>query len=130
MKVIKGTHAPVNNIYSKDLRNLIDQMLNVNPNNRPTINGILEKPFIKKRVLAYMLDNFQNYKTDEKLDISEVLILIELKVQIEILREQAEKLGIYNSMVKELSFNNEVSEKPDNKSIKENTESNSKQKSK
>ncbi len=73
MKVIKGTHAPVNSIYSKELRNLVDQMLSVNPNNRPTINGILEKPFIKKRVLAYMLDNFQNYKTDERLDVSEVL---------------------------------------------------------
>jgi hypothetical protein len=70
-------------------------MLSVNPKSRPTIATILEKPFIKKRVTAYIYDFIQLarvecYEPDE--------------IQIEILKEQAVKLGVFNSIIKEISL--------------------------
>jgi hypothetical protein len=82
-------------MYSKELRTLIDQMLSVNPKNRPTIATILEKPFIKKRVAAYISDFIQNFKPENNFDGE--------GSQVDILKEQAEKLGIFNSIVKEIN---------------------------
>jgi hypothetical protein len=67
----------------------------VNPKSRPTISTILEKPFIKKKVAAYIYDFIQSYKSDPKLEADEM--------QCEILKEQAEKLGVFNSIMKEIS---------------------------
>jgi serine/threonine protein kinase len=82
-------------MYSKDLKMLIDQMLSVNPKNRPTIATILEKPFIKKKVAAYIYDFVQTYKNEQNLEFEEC--------QVDILKDQAEKLGIFNSMVKDIN---------------------------
>lgn len=95
LKVLKGVHNPVNSIYSKELRVLIDQMLSVNPKNRPTIATILEKPFIKKKVASYIYDFLQTFKTDLNSDIDQH--------QVEILKEQANKLGVFNTIMKEIS---------------------------
>jgi hypothetical protein len=95
LKVLKGIHNPVNSIYSKELRGLIDQMLSVNPKNRPTIATILEKPFIKKKVASYIYDFMQTYKSGVDLDAEEC--------QIDILKEQAEKLGVFNNIIKEIN---------------------------
>ena len=101
---MKGNHPPINPIYSKELRNLIDLMLSVNPKNRPTISFILERPFIKKRVASYIFDFIQNYTIDPKTDIEDI--------HIEILKEQAEKLGIFNQLLlKEINPYDENSEK-------------------
>lgn len=95
LKVLKGNHTPVNSIYTKDLRSLIESMLSVNPKNRPTISTILEKPFIKKKVAAYIYDFIQSYKNDSKLEADEL--------QCEILKEQSEKLGLFNTIMKEIN---------------------------
>lgn len=68
-------------------------MLSINPKNRPTISTILEKPFMRKKVAAYISDFIQNNNTSED----------EL-FQCEILKEQAEKLGVFNYIAKELSI--------------------------
>jgi hypothetical protein len=70
-------------------------MLSVNQKNRPTISTILEKPFIKKKVAAYIYDFIQIYKNDTNLEADEF--------QLAILKEQAEKLGVFNSIMKEIS---------------------------
>jgi non-specific serine/threonine protein kinase/NIMA (never in mitosis gene a)-related kinase len=54
VKILKGSYAPINNIYSKQLRDLITKMLNVLPSSRPNILDILNKSFVRKRVTVYM----------------------------------------------------------------------------
>ena len=40
-KIFEGVYSPIPKIYSKELKNLIAKMLNVDPEKRPTINEIL-----------------------------------------------------------------------------------------
>jgi serine/threonine protein kinase len=56
VKVMKGNMAPLNNMYSQGLRDLITKMLNITPKLRPAINEILSKSFVKKRVIKYITD--------------------------------------------------------------------------
>jgi serine/threonine protein kinase len=58
IKILKGAFPMIIATYSKQLRDLINSMLKVNPNKRPTIVEILNKPFIKKRVEKYIIDTF------------------------------------------------------------------------
>jgi len=55
IKIIKGNYAPINPMYSRQLRTLIAQMLNIKHKERPSIEEILDKPFIKKKVIAYVI---------------------------------------------------------------------------
>jgi NIMA (never in mitosis gene a)-related kinase 1/4/5 len=48
-RIARGTYDPVNPRYSYELRNLVASMLKKNPRERPSVNGILRKPFIMKR---------------------------------------------------------------------------------
>jgi len=56
VKILRGSYPPLNNVYSKPLRDLIQKMLSVKPSNRPTILDILNKSFVRKRVSAYISD--------------------------------------------------------------------------
>ncbi|NWV23699.1 NEK1 kinase, partial [Origma solitaria] len=54
LKIISGPFPPVSMHYSYDLRNLLSQLFKRNPRNRPSINSILEKSFIAKRVEKFL----------------------------------------------------------------------------
>ncbi|XP_054058150.1 serine/threonine-protein kinase Nek1 isoform X3 [Rissa tridactyla] len=54
LKIISGPFPPVSVHYSYDLRNLLSQLFKRNPRNRPSINSILEKNFIAKRVEKFL----------------------------------------------------------------------------
>ena len=85
VKISEGKRLPVNKIYSKELRNVIDYMLDLNMRNRPTIAFLLEKTFMRKYVGEYINDfvaNFRKYEASEE--------------QINILKEQAEKFKIFH----------------------------------
>ena len=55
-KIIKGRYPPVNIKYSKYLRDLISDMLLLNPQQRPDLDQILRKPFIKKHIMNFFSD--------------------------------------------------------------------------
>ena len=94
VKVLKGQHPPLNSMYSKEMKNLVDQMLSLNPKNRPTVASILERPVMKPKVANYISDFIQKSKEYNAED-----------VQVEILKEQAEKFGIFNNkMLKEIDI--------------------------
>lgn len=113
VKVIKGSHQSLNSMYSKEMKNIVESMLALNPKNRLTVASILEKPIMKPRVAAYISDFIQNYK---KYDGDEE--------QCDILREQAEKFGIFNkNMIKEIYIDNDktmIKDMNDLNSINEN----------
>ncbi|NXY40814.1 NEK1 kinase, partial [Ceuthmochares aereus] len=54
LKIISGPFPPVSTHYSYDLRNLLSQLFKRNPRNRPSVNSILEKNFIAKRVEKFL----------------------------------------------------------------------------
>ena len=114
VKVIKGQHAPLNVMYSQELKNLVDSMLSLNAKNRPTVAWILERPYMKPKVANYIQDFIQHYKEydgDEE--------------QVNILKEQAEKFGIFNGkLLKEIDNDYEnktmIKDKEDLRNINEN----------
>ena len=55
-KIIKGRYPPISSKYTRHLTELISQMLHVNPNNRPDLDQILRKPFIKKHIINFFSD--------------------------------------------------------------------------
>ena len=54
MKILRGSYPAINNIYSKNLRDLITKMLSIKPSQRPTIVDVLNKAFVKKYVVNYL----------------------------------------------------------------------------
>ena len=85
-KVRTGKHQPVNKKYSSELRDIIDSMLNVKPINRPTIPKLLKSNFIRPKTANYIKDFIKNYKLYDGNE-----------EQVAILKEQAEKYGIFKS---------------------------------
>ena len=94
VKISEGKRLPVNKIYSKELRNIIDYMLDLNMRNRPTIAFLLEKTFVRKYVGEYIIDfvnNYRKYEANEE--------------QINILKEQAEKFKIFKVKLNQDNLN-------------------------
>ncbi|NXA40021.1 NEK1 kinase, partial [Eudromia elegans] len=54
LKIISGSFPPVSMHYSYDLRNLLSQLFKMNPRDRPSVNSILEKNFIAKRIEKFL----------------------------------------------------------------------------
>jgi len=55
-KIVKGKYPPIHSKYSRHLRELIGQMLMINPQQRPDLDNILRKPFIKKHIINFFTD--------------------------------------------------------------------------
>lgn len=53
-KIIRGSYPPISTHYSYDLRNLVHQLFKRNPRDRPSINTILRKPFVVKRIKRFL----------------------------------------------------------------------------
>ncbi|XP_032297999.1 serine/threonine-protein kinase Nek5 isoform X2 [Coturnix japonica] len=54
LKICRGYFHPVSPNYSYDLRMLISQLFKTSPRDRPSINSILRKPFLRKLVLKHL----------------------------------------------------------------------------
>lgn len=56
VKIIRGSYPPIPNIYSKDLRSLVNLLLTVDNDKRPSINDILRLPYIKSRIRSFLTE--------------------------------------------------------------------------
>nr|XP_005305682.1 serine/threonine-protein kinase Nek5 [Chrysemys picta bellii] len=54
LKICRGHFIPVSPKYSYDLRILISQLFKISPRDRPSINSILKKSFLEKRITNYL----------------------------------------------------------------------------
>lgn len=108
IKILKGTFPMIIATYSKQLRDLIYSMLKVNPNKRPTILEILNKPFIKKRVEKYIIDTF-NRNSENSNDIE--------YTYLDTLKEQADLLGINLNPVPETAEADPIKKYPSSKDL-------------
>ena len=77
-------------------------MLSINPKERPTIWDILNKSFIKKRVIEYMIEIFSGNYPEASLpnDVDDIYI--------DSLKEQADRLGILVTVREKASLSNGV----------------------
>ena len=93
-KVQQGKRAPLNKKYSVELRTIIDLMLDINPQKRPTISKLIENNnFLRPKVAKFIDDFISNYK---KYGVTEELVII--------LKEQAEEFKIFkNDINKEIN---------------------------
>ena len=49
LKIVTGIYEPIPNYYSKELRDLVKQLIVLDPMKRPTINAILSKCILNSR---------------------------------------------------------------------------------
>ncbi|XP_063808009.1 serine/threonine-protein kinase Nek5 isoform X2 [Pseudophryne corroboree] len=54
LKICRGHYEPVSTRYSYDLRILISQLFKISTRDRPSINSILKKPFLEKRINKFL----------------------------------------------------------------------------
>ncbi|XP_018588652.1 serine/threonine-protein kinase Nek1 isoform X4 [Scleropages formosus] len=54
VKIIRGSYPPVSVHYSHDLRSLVAQLFKRSPKDRPSVNAILEKPFLSRRIPRFL----------------------------------------------------------------------------
>nr|XP_054755048.1 serine/threonine-protein kinase Nek1-like isoform X3 [Lytechinus pictus] len=56
LKIIRGSFPPVSPRYSYEIRNLVAQLFKRNPRDRPSINSVLKKPFVQRRIEKFLTD--------------------------------------------------------------------------
>ncbi|KAM9385320.1 serine/threonine-protein kinase Nek1 [Pholidichthys leucotaenia] len=54
LKIIRGSYPPVSVHYSQELRSLLAQLFKRNPRERPSVNSILDKPFLSSRIVKFL----------------------------------------------------------------------------
>lgn len=56
LKIMRGNYPSLPNPFSKEMRNLIASMLQVDPNKRPSITELLRQPVIKIRIKNFLTE--------------------------------------------------------------------------
>ncbi|KAE8627195.1 hypothetical protein XENTR_v10006903 [Xenopus tropicalis] len=54
LKICRGRYEPIPTKYSYDLRILVSQLFKISSRDRPSINSILKKPFLEKRINKHL----------------------------------------------------------------------------
>jgi serine/threonine protein kinase len=63
LKIVNDKFEPINDdLYSKDFRNLVYQMLNKDPKKRPKPKDIIGMNFVRNRMLSYLQEKKFNLK--------------------------------------------------------------------
>ncbi len=66
LKILHGEHELIQENYSQDLKCLLKEILTVNPDNRPDLNKILEKPFLMKYIKMNVVKQISNMSNRNK----------------------------------------------------------------
>ncbi|XP_053184711.1 interferon-induced very large GTPase 1-like [Scomber japonicus] len=53
-KILRGSYPPLSDHYSQELRSLLNQLLNCDPTERPSVSSILEEPFLCRRIQKFL----------------------------------------------------------------------------
>lgn len=68
-KIVKGNYDAIPEIYSEDMKNLVDSILNKDTTARPTVQEILLSPFLKSKMLEFVENGGNIGITDLKVKI-------------------------------------------------------------
>ncbi|CAD8056278.1 unnamed protein product [Paramecium primaurelia] len=115
LKICKGSFPNISQNYSSDLNAIIKQLLQSNPNRRPTINKILKMPIIVKRIKEFLSQSIQknefshtvlhNQKLDIDANITEIKVLDDLPKPPNLVNQQ-QSGPIYQNAVPLVKANN------------------------
>jgi serine/threonine protein kinase len=59
LKIVRGVYPALPAKYSSELKILVESMLSINPEKRPTIGNILKNPIIRSRISSYLTESLQ-----------------------------------------------------------------------
>eukprot|EP01022_Parablepharisma_sp_SALTPOND_P014892 TRINITY_DN207_c0_g1_i1.p1 TRINITY_DN207_c0_g1~~TRINITY_DN207_c0_g1_i1.p1 ORF type:complete len:547 (-),score=139.83 TRINITY_DN207_c0_g1_i1:1346-2986(-) len=128
MKILRGSYPPINAGYSKPLKDLIVKMLSVKPKERPNIVEIIQKPFIRKKVVEYLNEciNMSQQPLDPTVVDDVQRVQQPIQMYVEGLKEQAAQLGIVEVLNQSTSVPFPIIKKEEGKALG-STEKNKKQ---
>ncbi len=61
LKITSGKYEPIKGNYSEDIKDLVAELLNKEPQHRPSVQKILEKDFIKRRISSTLSKTICKY---------------------------------------------------------------------
>ena len=94
-KVIKGEYPKISNKYSNDMAQMIDWLLQVKPQDRPTCLSILKHPYVQKRIEFFQEESGIEFDNIDDIDENQLLKTIRIPKNILRLGEQLPKAN-YN----------------------------------
>ncbi|KRX02683.1 Protein kinase-like domain [Pseudocohnilembus persalinus] len=59
LKIIRGNYSPIPSIYSRELKQLVNTMLQVEPLKRPSIHQLLKMPIIMNRIRSFLSESIR-----------------------------------------------------------------------
>ena len=94
-KVIKGEYPKISSKYSNDIAQMIDLLLQVKPQDRPTCLTILKHPYVQKRIDFFQAESGIEFDDIDNIDENQLLKTIRIPKNILGLGEQLPKAN-YN----------------------------------
>lgn len=75
MKILRGSYPPIMATYSKPLKDLIIKMLSTKTSQRPSILEIINKPFVRKKIVQYLNECINQPQPQlESTDVDDVIL--------------------------------------------------------
>ena len=106
IKIMKGKYDPIPNRYSKNMANLIKDMLNIDQKLRPNITEVIQSPLIKNyHINKYSNKSYKNLFTNKKYNINSTESHLNFKINDQIIdqRKQERKSAVNKMKNKEKS---------------------------
>eukprot|EP00362_Geleiidae_sp_MMETSP1317_P002356 CAMPEP_0201286090 /NCGR_PEP_ID=MMETSP1317-20130820/114246_1 /ASSEMBLY_ACC=CAM_ASM_000770 /TAXON_ID=187299 /ORGANISM="Undescribed Undescribed, Strain Undescribed" /LENGTH=137 /DNA_ID=CAMNT_0047612585 /DNA_START=530 /DNA_END=943 /DNA_ORIENTATION=- len=72
LKILRGNYPSIPSAYSDGLRQLINEMLQKDPQKRPSCRKILEKEFLRERINKLFGQTIARYEKSKRLQIPEL----------------------------------------------------------
>jgi len=106
IKIMKGKYDPIPNRYSKNMANLIKDMLNIDQKLRPNITEVMQSPLLKNyHINKYSNKSYKNLFTNKKYNINSNESHSNFKINEQVLdqRKQERKSAVNKVKNKEKS---------------------------
>ena len=110
IKIMKGKYDPIPGRYSKNMANLIKNMLNIDQKLRPNINEVMQSPLMKNyQINKYSNKSSKNLSTNKKPTINAYKSQYNFKINEQLLEQRQNDR---KSLVNKISNNKEKSCSP------------------
>ena len=100
IKIMKGKYDPIPNRYSKNLANLIKNMLNIDQKLRPDITEVIQSPLVKNYYInKYSNKSYKNLMTNKQYNINSIETQLNFKIKEQILEQgKQERKSVANKI--------------------------------
>ncbi|CAD8058254.1 unnamed protein product [Paramecium sonneborni] len=103
LKIVRGQFQAIPNIYSPQLRTLVNQLLTVNPEKRPTVHQILKMPIITNRIKNFLSETMKRSEFDHTILHNQQIHLSDITIPL--IDDQDAKADLTEQTSKENHFN-------------------------